>query len=80
MTKAAVLPVVFDQASRALPAVLAAWRPGAWWVTGAARSTCGRNEGAMATHSRLPLRQSAHNVCTGASAGCVCMSIPIPPP
>ncbi|PPV06655.1 hypothetical protein XavaCFBP5823_19940 [Xanthomonas axonopodis pv. vasculorum] len=77
MTKAAVLPVVFDQASRASPTVLAASR-----VVGnmrATRSARGRNDIAMAIHIQLPSTAQRSPVCTGASAGCFCLTIPHSP-
>ncbi|ASK91217.1 hypothetical protein XFF6166_670177 [Xanthomonas citri pv. fuscans] len=77
MTKAAVLPVVFDQAFRASPTALAASR-----MVGngrhairplAQRHRHGDPQPVAAEAKRSP-------VCTGASAGCFCMTIPIPPP
>ncbi|OQP43588.1 hypothetical protein IB62_001080 [Xanthomonas euvesicatoria] len=76
MTKAAVLPVVFDQASRALPAVLAAWR-----VVGNRRCAVHMRAQRRRDGDPQPVAAKAKrsHVCTGASAGCVCMTIPHSP-
>ncbi|AZR32245.1 hypothetical protein DEG02_001675 [Xanthomonas vasicola] len=83
MTQAAVLPVVFDQASPALPTALAASR-----VVSNARGTRSArraNDIAMAIHSHGPSQPSARygtapTCCPSTSAACFCMTNSYPPP
>ncbi|APR09958.1 hypothetical protein BI312_07895 [Xanthomonas citri pv. citri] len=76
MTKAAVLPVVFDQASRASPTALAAPR-----MVGkgrhAIRPLAQRHRDGHPQPVAAEAKRS--HVCTGASAGCFCMTIPHSP-